>query len=73
MVAEIEDQREFVRWWRETVRGNQDGNRGKSAAQNGAAEELTGISHQQVSRWRNSLKGLPPSSTHDPGDFGRED
>lgn len=59
--TKIEDQAEFVRWWRETVRPPG----GKEAQAIGAgrgqlvrddAESLTGISHQQVSRWSKSLK-----------------
>jgi hypothetical protein len=53
--AKIEQQIEFVRWWNESVRG-----KGKHA--NSAelryfqedAESQTGITHQQVSKWRKS-------------------
>lgn len=60
--AKIEDQREFVRWWKETVRAAETAGRHKVANADrgllpmGAAEKRTGISQQQVSRWRNSLK-----------------
>jgi hypothetical protein len=53
----IEDQAEFVRWWRETITANQNLGRGKKVAQSSAtllqpdAEELTGVKHQQVFRW----------------------
>ena len=54
---------EFVRWWRETVTPNKDGDR-KSENQTprpaglilAEAEEDTGITHQQVSKWAKSLK-----------------
>jgi hypothetical protein len=56
----IEDQREFVRWWRETVSVNHGAGRGKKNADPGSfsadvASEWTGISQQQVSRWRKRL------------------
>jgi hypothetical protein len=47
--AKIEDQREFVRWWRESVTNAHEG----AFAE---AELATGISHQQVSRWAKGLK-----------------
>lgn len=60
----IEEQEEFVRWWREAVRGK--GNPEKKgrdliSAEQGQlnqpdAEELTGITHQQVSKWAKRLK-----------------
>jgi hypothetical protein len=49
--------REFVRWWREMVRGK--GEKANSADRGyfvDAAESITGISHQQVSRWAKCLK-----------------
>jgi hypothetical protein len=56
----IAEQREFVRWWKATVR---DAHRPKeTVAELGQliscehAQESTGIKKQQVSRWRNSLK-----------------
>lgn len=54
----IEQQAEFVRWWSETVtvrhgagRGNKNSADPRSFSQS-EAESLTGISHQQVSKWR---------------------
>ena len=56
--AKIEDQAEFVRWWDAKVRINQ-GTRTDLNAERGLsrniAEADTGISQQQVSRWRKSL------------------
>jgi hypothetical protein len=57
----IDDQEEFVRWWRENVR--KTGQPKKESAQIGAntfltqdaAEDFTGIKHQQVSRWLKRL------------------
>jgi hypothetical protein len=58
---QIDDQAEFVRWWREAVRSPG----GKEAQAIGAdrgqlvrddAEILSGITHQQVSRWAKLLK-----------------
>ncbi len=64
--AKIEEQREFVEWWDEKVSPNRGGDRGnqhsggKSAErrtwQVSEIEKRTGISHQQVSRWRKALK-----------------
>jgi hypothetical protein len=51
------DQRELVRWWDETVQ-NPGGDRQsekhspRSALMVSDAESLTGVKHQQVSRWR---------------------
>lgn len=58
----IEEQREFVRWWSETVSVRESAGRGnKTSAVRGSfscdtAESLTGITHQQVSKWRKALK-----------------
>jgi len=58
----INEHRMFVQWWSETVAKPSDFGRGKLSADRGEvisdskAFELTRISHQQVSRWRNSLK-----------------
>lgn len=59
----IEQQAEFVEWWKEKVRG--DGNPAKKSKELTAvdqgrlkrdqAENLTGISNQQVSKWRKRL------------------
>jgi phage N-6-adenine-methyltransferase len=62
--AKIDDQREFVRWWDECIgvrhgagRGNKkNAERGSFSAPNGSAQ--TGITQQQVSRWRKSLKDV---------------
>lgn len=59
----IDEQEEFVRWWRERVtpdkgkRSDLHADRGVSSATR--AEELTGITQQQVSRWRSKLKDRP--------------
>jgi hypothetical protein len=55
----IEDQREFVAWWRETVR--RDGRPSQMVADRGQlsvddAVEWTGIKKQQVSRWGRRLQ-----------------
>ena len=53
----MEDQTEFVRWWDENVRRR--GEKSNSTEQRYLvvdAEDLTGISHQQVSKWRRRLK-----------------
>ncbi len=56
----MEDQSEFVRWWDENVRrpgqGNNADRRYLSVDQ---AEDLAGITQQQVSKWRRRLKGFP--------------
>lgn len=52
----IEEQIEFVQWWRDNVRGK--GQRGNSAGLGyfvEHAEEVTGITHQQVSKWKKRL------------------
>ncbi len=59
----IQAQEEFVRWWSETVsvRESLGNNQHRSNADPGStikkadAEALTGISQQQVSRWRKRL------------------
>ncbi len=60
----IEEQEEFVRWWAETVGKNHGGDRKSDDAKSKTqiavfdkadAEALTGISQQQVSRWRKRL------------------
>jgi phage N-6-adenine-methyltransferase len=57
----IEDQTEFVAWWRATVTPNLGAGRGnKNQRRPGlilqsVAEALTEISHQQVARWRQRL------------------
>ena len=61
--AKLEDQTEFVRWWGETVTARQSpgpaGNQSRADQRTikmEDAEAQTGISHQQVSKWRNRLK-----------------
>jgi DNA N-6-adenine-methyltransferase (Dam) len=62
----IEDQSEFVRWWKETVRGRGNPEIGSErliGAERGLlekdkAESATGITHQQVSRWRKELENV---------------
>jgi len=62
--AKIEQQREFVEWWREKVSPNRGGDR-KSQNQvprsahliaRDDAEKLTEITHHQVSKWATRLK-----------------
>jgi glutathione S-transferase len=60
----LDDQDEFVRWWRETVQAQSAGRGHKTRADLGVfsmpdAEALSGISHQQVSRWAKKLKDRP--------------
>ena len=60
--AKIEDQEEFIRWWREHVR--RDGRPGETVADRGLfsvenAEHVTGIANQQVSRWGKYLADKP--------------
>jgi hypothetical protein len=55
----IKDQEEFVSWWTENIK--RDGRTAKTSADLrqflvADAEELTGIEHQQVSRWAKALK-----------------
>lgn len=57
----IEDQTEFVRWWKENVQPN---HRPISSADRrylsvDDAEEVTGILHQTVSKWLKRLKDRP--------------
>ena len=57
----IEQQAEFVQWWRENVSVNHGAGRGKKIADRGSfsvdqAEALTGITQQQVSKWAKRLK-----------------
>ena len=56
----IEDQEEFVRWWRENVGKNWGGDRSKNADAEyllsvDQAQSLTGILQPQVSRWGKAL------------------
>ena len=56
VAQKIEEQREFVRWWSERVR--RKGERGNNPDLGyfvDEAESLTGISQQQVSRWKKNL------------------
>lgn len=55
--AKMEEQAEFVRWWKENVRGR--GERANSAGRGyfvEDAENSTGITHQQVSKWGKRLQ-----------------
>lgn len=58
----IEEQEEFVRWWRETVSVNHGAGRGNKknadlrSFSKADAEELTGITQQQVSKWAKKLQ-----------------
>jgi hypothetical protein len=57
--AKLEDQQEFVGWWKVTVRPSHRPektvpDRGQLTAD--TAEDLTGITKQQVSRWGERLK-----------------
>jgi len=55
--VKLEDVREFVRWWRETVTPNRSPDRKyRTVFSKDEAEELTGISQVQVSRWRKRLE-----------------
>jgi hypothetical protein len=60
--VEKEQQAEFVRWWKERVTpGQSPGRKGKKSSAYGRAipldqaEGLTGITKQQVSKWRKRL------------------
>ena len=53
----LEDQAEFVRWWQEKVRGpGKTNSRRPGIIDAPRAEELSGITFQQVSKWRARLK-----------------
>ncbi len=56
--AKIEEQREFVRWWRENVQPNHrpESNAVRGYLSVGAAEKHTKIKQQQVSKWGAALK-----------------
>lgn len=60
--AKIEDQREFVQWWDAAVSINHGGDRTKSAERGTWSKDVveaeTNITHQQVSRWRKSLRDV---------------
>lgn len=64
IAKKIEEQSEFVRWWKETVTPNKGGDRGNQYVEakfqvgnfgRDEAESLTGITAVQVSRWRKKL------------------
>lgn len=62
--AKIADQIEFVRWWDENVRRNQGARTDLNADlrlsySKDEAERATGITQQQVSRWRKHLRDVP--------------
>ena len=62
--AKIEQRAEFVGWWREKVRGPGKANSRRTGLFDcGKAEELTGITQQQVSKWAKRLKDLPAYRT----------
>lgn len=58
----LEDQTEFVRWWQENVSSGHGGARRGDQVRGSAhlkladAEDLSGISHQQVSKWAKWLR-----------------
>lgn len=59
----IEEQAEFVKWWDDNIGVRHGAGRGKKSADRGTfsmddAEELTGITNQQVSRWRKRLADI---------------
>jgi phage N-6-adenine-methyltransferase len=56
----IEEQIEFVQWWKEHVGSNHGGDRSKNADRDSCfscekAEELTGITQPQVAKWKKRL------------------
>jgi phage N-6-adenine-methyltransferase len=58
--AKIEDQKEFIRWWGDNVTVHHGAGRGKKSRDRRTfsmadAEVQTGITNQQVSRWRTRL------------------
>lgn len=60
----IEQQVEFVRWWRENVTKNKGGDRVSDQKRGSAflvadAEAATGIKQQQVSKWAKRLQDVP--------------
>ena len=61
IAKKIEEQSEFVRWWKETVSVRHGENRYSidnadlRSLSKADAEELTRITQQQVSRWRKKL------------------
>jgi phage N-6-adenine-methyltransferase len=62
--AKIEQQQEFVRWWREKVTAGHGGHRGNGQDPRSGilttekAESLTGIEYRQVSKWAQRLKDV---------------
>jgi hypothetical protein len=58
--AKIEQQAEFVGWWREKVRGPGKANSRRTGLFDcDKAEEMTGITQQPISKWAKRLKDLP--------------
>lgn len=58
----IEEQKEFVLWWREKVsvrESNRKASAGPGTLSMLRAEELTGITNQQVSKWAKAVKDEP--------------
>lgn len=67
--VKIEDQREFVRWWREKVKdGRPEKSRTSALLSQEDAEDETGIKHQTVSRWD---KGLEDEGSYRKRLYGR--
>ena len=61
----IEEQIEFVRWWKETVTPSRDrrpeSENQERRFQKSDAESLTGITQQQVSKWNKRLQKSTPA------------
>ncbi len=59
--AKLDDQEEFVQWWTDNVRraGNQTKNAGLGFLTVDEAEVDTGITQQQVSKWKKKLSDRP--------------
>lgn len=63
--VKLEQQKEFVQWWADAIGRNHGGKRRGNQVPRSAhlnreqAEELTGITHQQVSKWNRRLADIP--------------
>lgn len=56
VTLQIEEQRQFVKWWEENVRAaGKPNSRGPALISAQEAEDATDIKHQQVSKWRKRL------------------
>ena len=70
IAKKIEEQTEFVRWWKETVSVRHGENRYSidnadlRSLSKADAEELTRITQQQVSRWRKKLVDATAGHPH---------